>query len=86
MAERIHGTVDDLPLSPRKLRNHAREAGLEPQIHAVTFSWRRLPPAIQRAIYPLDRFGSVPLLRDLGHHLLIFAVKPPVHSGSSPVG
>jgi SAM-dependent methyltransferase len=86
VAKRIHGTVDDLPLSPLKLRNHARRAGLEPQIHALTFSWRRLPPAVQRAIYPLDGFGSVPLLRDLGHHLLIFAVKPPVHSEGSPVG
>jgi hypothetical protein len=86
LAERIHGTVDDLPLSPLKLRNHAREAGLDPQVHAVTFSWRRLPRTVQRAIYPLDGFGSVPLLRDLGHHLLIYAAKPTVHSGAPPVG
>jgi SAM-dependent methyltransferase len=86
LAERIHGTVDDLPLSPLKLRTHARRAGLVPQIHAVTFAWRRLPRPIQRALYPLDAFGSVPLLRDLGHHLLLFARRPPVHSGGSPVG
>lgn len=86
VAERVHGTVDDLPLSPVKLRAHARSAGLEPQVHTVTFAWRRLPPVIQRALYPFDRFGSVPLLRDLGHHLLFFARRPPRHSGGSPVG
>ncbi len=86
LAERVHGTVDDLPLSPVALRRHARRAGLEPQVHAVTFSWRRLPALIQRAVYPLDRFGSVPLLRDLGHHLLFFARRPPPHPGGSAVG
>lgn len=86
LARRIHGTVDDLPLSPRALRAHAREAGLEPQLHAVTFTWRRLPRALQRAIYPLDRLGSAPILRDLGHHILLFARRPPIHSGGSPVG
>jgi SAM-dependent methyltransferase len=85
IARPIHGTVDDLPLSPLKLRSFARQARLEPQIHAVTFAWRRLPRAVQRAIYPLDELGSVPLLRDLGHHLLFFARKPPIHSGGSPV-
>jgi SAM-dependent methyltransferase len=86
VAERIHGTVDDLPLSPVALRAHARRAGLRPEVHAVTFAWRRLPPLIQRALYPLDRLGSVPVLRDLGHHLLFFARRPPLHSGASPVG
>jgi SAM-dependent methyltransferase len=86
LARRIHGTVDDLPLSPRVLRAHARNAGLEPQSHAVTYAWRRLPKALQRAIYPLDRLGSAPILRDLGHHILLFALQPPIHSGGSPVG
>lgn len=76
LAERIHGTVDDLPLSPLRLRAHARRAGLDAQVHAVTFSWRRLPPALQRAIHVFDGLGSVPLLRDLGHHLLVFARRP----------
>ena len=86
VAERVHGTVDDLPLSPIKLRRDARRAGLSPQIHAVTFAWRRLPPIIQRALYPLDGLGSAPVLRDLGHHLLFFARRPPIHSGPSTVG
>ena len=85
VARRIHGTVDDVPLSPRALRTHARRAGLEPEVHAVTFAWRRLPRAVQRAVYALDGLGSVPILRDLGHHLLFFARRPPVHSGGSPV-
>jgi SAM-dependent methyltransferase len=85
VAERVHGTVDDLPLSPLKLRAHARSAGLEPEVHAVTFAWRRLPPVIQRALYPVDRFGSVPLLRDLGHHLLFLGRRPPRHFRGSPV-
>ena len=86
VAKRIHGTVDDLPLSPLALRRHARRAGLDPEIHAVTFAWRRLPPSIQRAVYPLDGLGSAPIFRDLGHHLLFFARRPPLHSGASPVG
>ena len=86
VAERIHGTVDDLPLSPLALRAHARAAGLLPEVHAVTFAWRRLPRLLQRAIHPLDRLGSVPILRGLGHHVLLFAPRPPIHSGGSPVG
>jgi len=86
VSERLHGTVDDMPLSPLKLRKHARRAGLDPEVHAVTFAWRRLPRVVQRGVYPLDGLGSLPLLRDLGHHLLFFARRPPVHSGGSPVG
>lgn len=80
LGERIHGTVDDLPLSPRALRAAARAAGLEPQVHAVTFAWRRLPRVVQRAIYPIDRLGSLPVLRNMGHHLLLLARRPSLHS------
>ncbi|HYH59412.1 MAG TPA: class I SAM-dependent methyltransferase [Thermoleophilaceae bacterium] len=80
LSRRIHGTVDDLPLSARSLRRNARAAGLVPEIHAVTYAWRRLPRPVQRAIYPLDRLGSLPILRDLGHHLLLLAGRPPIHS------
>ena len=86
IAQRIHGTIDDLPLSPLALRAHARRAGLEPEVHAVTFTWRRFPPVVQRALYPLDRLGSLPVLRELGHHLLLFARRPPLHSRGLPVG
>ena len=41
----VHGTPDDIPLSPRMLVREARRSGLEPELHAVTFGWRRLPAA-----------------------------------------
>ena len=85
LAERIHGTIDDLPLSPRALRRDALAAGFTPEIHAVTYAWRRLPPVVQRIVYPLDRLGSLPIFRDLGHHLLLLARLPPVHPDGSPV-
>ena len=39
----VHGTPDDVPLSPRRLLEEARAAGLEPELHAVSYGWRRLP-------------------------------------------
>ena len=72
----VHGTPDDIPLSPRALKREARAAGLEPEVHAVTFSWRRLPPALQRALHPLDRLGSRPRPAPLGHTLMLIARRP----------
>jgi SAM-dependent methyltransferase len=69
----VHGTPDDVPLSPRRLLREARAAGLEPELHAVTFSWRRLPRAAQRAIHRLDGLGSRPRLAPFGHTLLLIA-------------
>ena len=40
----IHGTPDDIPLSPRRLESEATAAGLAAELHAVTFTWRRLAP------------------------------------------
>ncbi|MEY2516806.1 MAG: hypothetical protein QOJ89_4164, partial [bacterium] len=57
---RVHGTPDDIPLSPRRLMGAARAAGLQPRLHAVSYSWRRLSPRGQRAVGALDRFGSAP--------------------------
>ncbi|MBW3607832.1 MAG: class I SAM-dependent methyltransferase [Actinobacteria bacterium] len=70
---RVHGTPDDIPLSPRRLAAAARAAGLTPQLHAVSYSWRRLPVRAQRAVGALDRFGSVPGLRWLGHTFMLIA-------------
>jgi SAM-dependent methyltransferase len=75
VAERIHGTRDDVPLSPRRLVAEARRTGLRPELHAVTYTWRRMPRALQRALWPLDRQGSRPGLRALGHHLMLIARK-----------
>lgn len=73
----VHGTPDDVPLSPRVLVGQARAVGLEPALHAVTYSWRRLPVALQRALHPLDRrLGSTPRAARLGHTLLLVARRP----------
>lgn len=74
----LHGTPDDIPLSPRELVREARRAGLEPELHAVTFGWRRLPAGLQRAFHRLDPHGSRPRLAPLGHTLLLVAHRPAV--------
>jgi SAM-dependent methyltransferase len=72
----VHGTPDDVPLSPRALLGAARAAGLEPELHAVTYGWRRLPPPAQRALHALDALGSRPRLAPFGHTLLLIARRP----------
>ena len=69
----VHGTPDDVPLSPRALVSEARAAGLEPELHAVTYGWRRLPTALQRLVQRLDPLGSRPRLAPLGHTLMLIA-------------
>jgi SAM-dependent methyltransferase len=69
----VHGTPDDVPLSPRALVAEARAAGLEPELHAVTFGWRRLPAAAQRMLHRLDALGSRPRLARFGHTLMLIA-------------
>jgi SAM-dependent methyltransferase len=73
VATAVHGTPDDLPLSPRRLAAEARAAGLEPELHAVTYTWRRLPPGLQRSLQPLDRLGSRPRAAIFGHTLMLIA-------------
>ena len=72
----IHGTPDDVPLSPRLLLNAARRAGLRAELHAVTYTWRRLYPHLQRALQPLDNLGSRPRAATFGHTLLLIARRP----------
>ena len=69
----VHGTPDDIPLSPRTLTTEARAAGLMPELHAVTYGWRRLPPAAQHALHGVDRAGSRPRLAPFGHTLMLIA-------------
>ncbi len=73
LATAVHGTPDDIPLSPRRLRAEARSAGLEPELYAVTYTWRRLPEGLQRALAPLDALGSRPRAAPLGHTLMLIA-------------
>jgi SAM-dependent methyltransferase len=71
----VHGTPDDIPLSPRTLIAEARAAGLEPELHAVTYLWRRMPTALQRVLRPVDEVGSRPRAARLGHTLMLIARK-----------
>lgn len=75
LAPAIHGTPDDIPLSPRRLMAYARGAGLDPELHAVTYGWRRLPPPAQAVMRPLDGLGSRPRAARLGHTLMLIARK-----------
>jgi SAM-dependent methyltransferase len=72
-ATAIHGTPDDIPLSPRRLLSEARRAGLLPELHTVTYTWRRLPGAVQRALQPLDALGSRRRASKFGHTLMLIA-------------
>jgi SAM-dependent methyltransferase len=76
VATAIHGTPDDVPLSPRRLVAEARAAALEPELHALTYAWRRLPPRLQRLVRPLDHLGSRPRAARFGHTLVLVARKP----------
>jgi SAM-dependent methyltransferase len=75
LATAIHGTPDDVPLSPTRLTREARAVGLVPEVHAVTYTWRRLPPSLQHALAPLDRLGSRPRAAMFGHTLMLIAHK-----------
>ena len=69
----VHGTPDDIPLLPHRLEDGARAAGLVPELYPVTFTWRRMPRLLQRALWPLDAFGR-PVR--LAHTLLLIARRP----------
>jgi SAM-dependent methyltransferase len=73
LGELVHGTPDDVPLSPRRLVNEARSAGLNAELHAVSYTWRRLPPTLQRAVGLLDAIGSRPRSARFGHTLMLIA-------------
>jgi len=73
LATAVHGTPDDVPLSPRRLLAESRAAGLEPELHAVTYGWRRLPGPVQDALHPIDALGSRPRAARFGHTLMLIA-------------
>jgi SAM-dependent methyltransferase len=76
VATAIHGTPDDIPLSPGRLETEARAVGLVPELHAVTFSWRRMASSLQRRLAPLDALGSRPRAAPFGHTLMLIARRP----------
>jgi SAM-dependent methyltransferase len=69
----VHGTPDDIPLPPLALVREARAAGLRPELHGLTYGWRRLPAVVQRAIHRLDPLGSRPRAAPFAHTLLLIA-------------
>jgi SAM-dependent methyltransferase len=73
LGSRVHGTPDDIPLSPRALAARMRAAGFTPEVHAVSYSWRRLPVALQALAGAADPLGSAPWARWLGHTFLLAA-------------
>jgi SAM-dependent methyltransferase len=73
LARAVHGTPDDIPLSPRRLIAESRAAGLVGEIHAVTYTWRRLPAPLQRSLQPFDALGSRPRAAVFGHTLMLIA-------------
>jgi SAM-dependent methyltransferase len=75
-ATMIHGTPDDLPLSPRRLIAESRAAGLVPEIYGLTYSWRRLPAWAQRSLHRVDPIGVRPRAAPFGHTLALIAHKP----------
>jgi SAM-dependent methyltransferase len=79
-----HGTPDDIPLSPRALMGGAAAAGLRPELHAVTYGWRRLPVPAQRALHGLDPLGSRSRLAPLGHTLLLIGRRYSTTSSPNP--
>lgn len=73
----VHGTPDDIPLPPRRLTGEARAVGLVPRLYAVTYTWRRMPVTLQRALWPLDReLGERPRSLTAGHTLMLIAHRP----------
>jgi SAM-dependent methyltransferase len=73
LATKLHGTPDDIPLSPRRLLGEAGAVGLTAELHAVTYAWRRLPPRLQRLLQPADQVGSRPRAARFGHTLMLIA-------------
>jgi SAM-dependent methyltransferase len=76
LATRVHGTPDDIPLSPRRLLAEARAVGLTAQVHAVTYTWRRLAPGLQRVLRSVDEVGSRRRAAPFGHTLMLIARAP----------
>jgi SAM-dependent methyltransferase len=76
VATAIHGTPDDIPLSPGRLEAEARAVGLVPELHTVTFTWRRMASSLQRRLAPLDGLGSRPRAAPFGHTLMLIARRP----------
>ena len=75
---RCTGRPTTFPLSPARLIGEAARRG-RPRLPSSTRSptcWRRLAPALQDALAPLDALGSRPRAAPFGHTLMLIARKP----------
>jgi SAM-dependent methyltransferase len=73
----VHGTPDDVPLTAGQLERGSEAAGLDPEILAVTYGWRRLPPTLQRTLWRLDdALGEHRRAARFGHTLMLVAARP----------
>jgi SAM-dependent methyltransferase len=73
----IHGTDDDVALSPSKMVNRLSPHAMYVSAHAITYNWRRFPIPVQRIV---DRcHASLETISSrypyLGHTLMMIARK-----------
>jgi len=81
----VHGTPDDVPLTAERLERESRATGLDPEVLAVTYGWRRLPPLLQRAAWQLDRpLGERRRTARFGHTLMLVARLPTQRGATVP--
>jgi SAM-dependent methyltransferase len=76
VGELVHRTAYTVALSPRVLVAEARAAGLQPELHAVSYTWRRMPVTAQRVVARADALGSRPAAARFGHTLMLIARRP----------
>ena len=75
-ATAIHGTPDDIPLSPAAARGRGAGGGSCPGVACGHVQWRRMAPSLQRGLAPLDALGSRPRAAPFGHTLMLIARRP----------
>lgn len=76
VARLVHGTDYSVALSPRALVAGARGAGLRPELHAVSYTWRRMPVLAERVVSRADVLGSRKAAARFGHTLMLIARRP----------
>ena len=60
-------------VAARARRGRRAPPGCEPELHGLTYGWRRLPVPVQRGIHRLDPLGSRPRAAPFAHTLLLIA-------------
>jgi SAM-dependent methyltransferase len=75
VSRHIHGTSDDCPLSPLRLRKQLGGMGFSVQLFGIEYSWRRLPVAVQNIAYRLSLIGEASLLRYFAHTFMLICCK-----------